>query len=562
MITPNSKGPIPVNYIFFASVLFLICCAVSCKKPDITKIRKNIWYMSHDVNVALCFENTTGSITGKYIKTDKAIAENALFTAVLKGSKIEFSFSKDKSLVLSGKLRITEEGFEIKQKKGKYAQFKPEPQFIMPSPPYRYSDKISDAVDVKEVQYGAAEGYYASKLVESVSADKYPLILLDVLVSVLKDKEEIPLTMDIYTPGGDTLKNRPLVLLIHGGAFVVGDKRDVLQVRLARYFALRGFVVASVNYRMGYLFWPGVYSKLERCMYKALQDVRAALRYLASHKLEYGINTEYFFISGNSAGGFLSLFSAFMDEDEKWESTGENLLLLHDDLGCLDCSTNNETGEYKPAGVVSLWGGLTSPNLIDAGDKCPVLLIHGDSDRIVPYGYDYPFKNLDPRFTSFFLEKVYGSEPIFNKMQALGFDAELNTITGGGHEPQLNDDLSYNQSYTLLRDKMKSFFFKILQKTPLQLKQWGRISNESPPVIYTVNNADNFKLTWKCTGGIILRHYNNGVQIVWLKGAPQHQLDVAGINEMGVVKESYLKTEINKRYEKDHLTENSLKKSL
>jgi len=489
------------------------------------------------MDLALYFDATHDSITGRYIKTDKAIAESAFFTASLNGKRIDFRFSKDEALKLTGKISFTDNGFKINKSRNKYIYFEPQIQFTMPSPPYRYRDKIFNDVEVSEVQYGTANGCYSSKIVESVSADKYPQILLEVLMSVLSNinTKEIPLKMDIYTPRGDTLKNRPLLLLIHGGAFVVGDKRDVLQLRLARFFAMRGYVVASVNYRMGYMFLPGMYANLERCMYKAIQDVRAAMRYLASHKEEYGINTDYFFTSGNSAGGFLSLFSAFMQEDEKWNSTAENAIMLRNDLGCLDCSGNNETGKYTQAGVVSLWGGLTSLDLIDAAEKCPVLLIHGDSDRIVPYACDYPFKNIDTRFSSFFVDKVYGSKPIFTKMQSLGFDAELNTISGGSHEPQLNDDLSYNKEYDMLRDKMMAFFFRILQKTPLQFKKMGNISSESPPVVYSVNNPDNLKLAWKCIGGVIIKHYNNNtVQIVWLKGESKYQLEVAGINEMGV----------------------------
>jgi acetyl esterase/lipase len=78
----------------------------------------------------------------------------------------------------------------------------------------------------------------------------------------------------------------------------------------------RGYVVASVNYRLGYVFLPGRYSNLERAMYNALQDVRASLRYLSHHHQELGIDPDMFFLGGHSAGGILSLTTAFMDETE------------------------------------------------------------------------------------------------------------------------------------------------------------------------------------------------------------------------------------------------------
>ena len=52
----------------------------------------------------------------------------------------------------------------------------------------------------------------------------------------------VPLLMDSYVPDND-LQNRPLLMLIHGGAFYGGSKQQEELVNMANYYASRGFAV-------------------------------------------------------------------------------------------------------------------------------------------------------------------------------------------------------------------------------------------------------------------------------------------------------------------------------
>jgi acetyl esterase/lipase len=70
----------------------------------------------------------------------------------------------------------------------------------------------------------------------------------------------IALEMDIYTPPAeDDVTERPLIIFIHTGNFlpplfnggITGDKIDSAGVNLCRQWARRGFVSASINYRLG-----------------------------------------------------------------------------------------------------------------------------------------------------------------------------------------------------------------------------------------------------------------------------------------------------------------------
>src|SRR4051812_27343269 len=64
------------------------------------------------------------------------------------------------------------------------------------------------------------------------------------------------LTMDIYQPAGDTAEIRPLIVWAHGGSFIGGTKNDGDVTSLCNHFAKRGYVCASINYRLGVSFPP------------------------------------------------------------------------------------------------------------------------------------------------------------------------------------------------------------------------------------------------------------------------------------------------------------------
>ena len=108
-----------------------------------------------------------------------------------------------------------------------------------------------------------------------------------------------PLHLDLYLPPGKPAR-RPLVIYIHGGGWMAGHPRqsgafanwpDVLAL-----IASRGYVVASVEYRFsGEAPFPA-----------AIQDVKAAIRWLRAHAAEYGIDPGRVVVWGGSAGGHLA----------------------------------------------------------------------------------------------------------------------------------------------------------------------------------------------------------------------------------------------------------------
>ena len=58
------------------------------------------------------------------------------------------------------------------------------------------------------------------------------------------------LKLDMYTPSGDTDKERPAIVWVHGGGFCCGDKTSPELVDEANQFAMKGYVNVSINYRL------------------------------------------------------------------------------------------------------------------------------------------------------------------------------------------------------------------------------------------------------------------------------------------------------------------------
>ena len=106
--------------------------------------------------------------------------------------------------------------------------------------------------------------------------------------------------MDIYTPDGDTEINRPLILFMHGGSFYGGDKTDLDCQDFCETFAKKGYVTASVNYRLVSLINIGSFLTNHDEQYeevlKATVDIKAAIRYFRKEFANgdtYGIDPKH-----------------------------------------------------------------------------------------------------------------------------------------------------------------------------------------------------------------------------------------------------------------------------
>ena len=207
----------------------------------------------------------------------------------------------------------------------------------------------------------------------------------------------LPLYMDSYVPENNS-QNRPLLMLIHGGAFVGGSKQQDAIVDMANYYASRGFVVFSIDYRlrdhMGTIpqAWidatsVGTPSNLDQffAMYPAHRDAKAALRWIMANAQNYHINKDYITVGGGSAGAITSIgigVSELGDYKDEISSSEDNTL-----------STTNLSQTYEVQTILDFWGSNASVEILESihgyqrfDSNDPALFIaHGTEDPTVPF---------------------------------------------------------------------------------------------------------------------------------------------------------------------------------
>ena len=111
--------------------------------------------------------------------------------------------------------------------------------------------------------------------------------------------------MDIYVPEGSG--TFPLVILVHGGGFKVGDKAN--EYNRAMELVKNGFVAATINYRLsGEAKFPS-----------NINDVKAAIRFLKANAPKFNINSQKVGLWGGSSGGNLVSLAGTSGDIEELE---------------------------------------------------------------------------------------------------------------------------------------------------------------------------------------------------------------------------------------------------
>ncbi len=115
------------------------------------------------------------------------------------------------------------------------------------------------------------------------------------------------LKLDIYRSrrGGPS---RPILLYLHGGAWIVGDKREQ-GLPLMHHLARNGWLCVSANYRLS----PGA------TFPDHLVDAKAALVWIREHAAEYGGDSSFIAVAGGSAGGHLASLVALTAGDPRYQ---------------------------------------------------------------------------------------------------------------------------------------------------------------------------------------------------------------------------------------------------
>ncbi len=200
------------------------------------------------------------------------------------------------------------------------------------------------------------------------------------------------LKLDVYRPATDPEPGvrRPVILQIHGGAWIIGDKREQ-GLPLLKYLASHGWVGFNVNYRLS----PAA------TFPDHLIDLKAALAWIRAHADTYGIDPDFVVVTGGSAGGHLTAMMALTANDPAYqpgfEEADTSVQAAVPFYGVYDFTNRNDTfgpemrkWVLEPVVMKAFFADepdkfhRASPLDLVRADAPPFLIIHGDKDTLAP----------------------------------------------------------------------------------------------------------------------------------------------------------------------------------
>ena len=195
-------------------------------------------------------------------------------------------------------------------------------------------------------------------------------------VAVYKTTPQGDLKINLYFPPGWRAEDRrPVLILFFGGGFVTGSPAQFTST--AEYFARRGLVAASAEYRIGNVH----HTPPERCA----EDARSAIRWLRLNARHLGVDPDRVIAGGGSAGATISVFAAYneayepADEDRSVSAKPDALVLYNPALGFGDPSTvpqqQKKTAEGPLGAFIANWtvGKGGPPAILFYGTEDPLL---------------------------------------------------------------------------------------------------------------------------------------------------------------------------------------------
>jgi acetyl esterase/lipase len=219
------------------------------------------------------------------------------------------------------------------------------------------------------------------------------------------------LNLDVYYPD-NSITSRPVFMFIHGGGFTGGIKHKPEIVDMANYYASRGWVFVSIDYRtteeLGSIdgksqedlsiFYRGIapqewieyaiqgvetLKQLQQsiAMYAAQRDAKAALRWIIANSSAYNINTDFITVGGASAGAISTIALGISNQED-----------FRDEISITDdptLSTTNLDENFTVKSMIYFWGSniklelfesIYGLNRYDSNDP-ELFIAHGTNDE-------------------------------------------------------------------------------------------------------------------------------------------------------------------------------------
>lgn len=251
----------------------------------------------------------------------------------------------------------------------------------------------------------------------------------------------IPLKLDLYYPDNNSA-NRPVFMFIHGGGFRGGTKTKPEIVEMANYYASRGWIFASIDYRtveeLGIIegmtpaqlliYYSGIAPQewvefaLEgaqnsdevqqaTAMYLAQRDAKAALRWIVANASTYNINKDFITVGGASAGAITTIALGISNqEDFRDEITTTNDPTL---------STTNLNESYAVRSMVYFWGSNIKLDVLEAVYELNQYERYDSSDPELFMGHGTAQDLVTPYEEALELQEIYNALGIYSKLATL-----------------------------------------------------------------------------------------------------------------------------------------------
>lgn len=251
------------------------------------------------------------------------------------------------------------------------------------------------------------------------------------------------LKMDIYEPLGDTENSRPVIIVVHDGSFLpvetngycTGSKTDYQIVEMCTRLAKCGYVVAAIDFRLG---WnpssgdqnirSGTYLN---AFYRSVQDIHNAIRFFkwsVDNGNTYSVANNKFSVIGEGSGAMSALAVGCLTDSTELllpkfiNASTTNPFIDFSLSGNIEgtvtaplTAANYPTYSSEVNFIGNLGGAVGDSTWIEAGEP-PVVSFHCPSDPFNPY----MFGAIIIPTTGDFLMNVSGSYDITRKMNSLG----------------------------------------------------------------------------------------------------------------------------------------------
>ncbi|MBV9598150.1 MAG: alpha/beta hydrolase [Chloroflexi bacterium] len=223
------------------------------------------------------------------------------------------------------------------------------------------------------------------------------------------------LAMDFYAPPATANRPAPVLLQIHGGVGIYGDRKDIL-IPPAQDLTTTGFAVASIDYRRA----PMV------LMASQVEDAQCAVRFLRANASALGIDPERIGAFGHSEGGWLSAMLGLAGpragaESLEYQGYSSQVQAVVDEAGPADLPRLLREGPiWMGQAAFVLYRGQpvstppdnSSVDYVQPGAP-PFLIVQGTDDEVIPFQQ---------------------SAELAGRLQAFGDEVRFVAVQGGPHD--------------------------------------------------------------------------------------------------------------------------------